>query len=173
MTTKKKHGLWVKRVFAVLICFMLVGGPVAPYNQVMAAGTDVTASMKNDKGLNDICYAVNQYCAYINDGYITNVKTGNIKLTTYVKYDITGYNLAYETDYNDQYNYKYRFKEKPFKKMYANLFGEKPDIKNDNIKKASIIKHKGKLYCPVSGEWGESWPKYKIKKMNRYNSYPH
>ena len=163
MTKRKKHGL--KIVFALIMCFMLAGCLAVPYDQVIAAGTDVTSSLQDNKGLNDLCHTVNQYCAYIKDGYITNVKTGNIKLTTYVKYDITGYNLAYETDYNDQFDYMPRFKEKSFKQLYVNLFGEKPDIKNDNIKKASIKKHKGKIYCPVSGEWGESWPTYKIKKI--------
>lgn len=170
MKYSKNSSFGIKVLAAFIACIILSATMITPVRISSAAEKDVTASMKNNKGIKNICDAANQYCAYIDEDYIKNVKRGNIPLKTFVKYDITGYNLAYEVDYNDKLSYKPRLKEKPFKKLYRNLFGMEANITKDKMGKASIVRSNGKLYCPVSGEWGDSWPVYEITKITEISN---
>ena len=152
-----------KLVWTLLIILALVGygGSIEVY-----AKKDVTSELKKDSGIENICNNIEQFIGCIDDGYVKNITGGNIALTKKTKYNILGCCTIQDWIEGGEFiigNHK-------FKKQYYNMFGTYPNIHKDRIKCDSVIYKNKKLYRQLSGEWGEVWPDFKIKKIYKVSN---
>ncbi len=153
-----------------LILTLALSLSLAQVSAFAASGTDVTASMKNDKGIDSISKAVGFYIGYIDEGDIDVKLPGKIELNTKNKYNMVIYNMPF-ADALDWSTYGVNgclVNEKIFKKTFKNLFGQNPKPATDDTKGVTYVKS-GKVYCPVSGEFGDIWPQYKVVKVTKYS----
>ncbi len=162
-----------KRIVSLILTIAL-SLSLAQVSAFAATGTDVTASMKNDKGIDSISKAVGFYIGYIDEGDIDVKLPGKIELNTKNKYNMVIYNMPFADaldwssyDINNATN-GFAVKETVFKKTYKNLFGKNPKPATDDTKGVTWVSG-GKVYCPVSGEFGEIWPQYKVVKVTKVN----
>ncbi|MCR5388414.1 MAG: hypothetical protein K6E56_04120, partial [Lachnospiraceae bacterium] len=159
----------VKRVISIVLTVAL-SISLAQVSAFAATGTDVTASMKSDKGIDSISSIVSMYIGYIDEGYTDTKTSGKITLDTKTKYNMAIYYMPFADglDWYSNSEYGFPVKEKVFKKTFKNLFGTNAKPATDDTKGVSKVVN-GKVYCTVSGEWGDVCPQYKIVKVTKYS----